>query len=215
MSAPSETYTIQLVQIQSGKRLAIIPELNSAPDGVICHREARGMGYRATPQGKGLSPEITIVSVADAVHLAVGSSLIADKRGYETPTGSETVARYQRDSVGTWESHNVFAKKCGEYGLYKPEEGKITQKTLWQSDKPIVAMKSRNGNGVKGLTERPLEGDTTARLRAGERLSTKPNPMTCLDREQGGFSEEPCAGNLQARFCERIYSGLIISWRWL
>jgi hypothetical protein len=121
MSAPSEAYIIQLVQIQSEERLATTSELNSATDGVICHREARGMGYRATPQGKGLSPEIPLISEvaipyycgmmkADAVHLAVGSSLITVMRGYETPTGSETVARYQKDSIGTWESRNVPEK---------------------------------------------------------------------------------------------------------
>ena len=126
MSAPSESYIIQLVQIQFEERLATTSELNSATDGVICHREAGGMGCRATPpvcrpdgtgrQGKGLNPEITIVSVADAVHLAVGSSLITVRRGYENPTGSETVARYQKDSIGTWESHSVSVKRR-IYGL--------------------------------------------------------------------------------------------------
>jgi hypothetical protein len=152
---------------------------------------------------------------ADAVHLAAGNSLITVKRGYETPTGSKTVARYQRDCIGTWESHNVFAKMCGGYWFFKSEEDEITQMTLWQSDKSIVALKSRNGDGAKGLTERPLEGDTTASLRPGERLSTKPNPMTCLDRKQGGFSEEPCAGNLHARFCEGTYNRLFEKRRWL
>ncbi len=151
MSAPSKTYTIQLVEIQSGKRLAIIPELNSAPDGVICHREARGMGYRATTQVKGLSPEISVISEvatpnnngvgkADAVHLAAGNSLITVKRGYETPTclprhrqaGSETVARYQKDSIGTWESYNVPEKVwvAAMAVAYKPEEGKVIQTCL-------------------------------------------------------------------------------------
>lgn len=167
MSVPSEAYTIQLVQIQSGERLATTSELNSAPDGVICHREARGMGYRATTQAKGLSPEIPVISEvgipfsngmmkADAVHLAVGSSLITVMRGYKTPTGSETVARYQKDSIGTWESHNVLEKVwvAAMAVAYKPEEGKAIQMALWQSDKPIVALKSRNGDRAKGLTGR-------------------------------------------------------------
>jgi len=50
--------------------------------------------------------------------------------------------------------------------------------TLWQSDKPIVAMKQSNVCGAKGLTRRPLEGDTTARLGTEVRLSTKPKPVT-------------------------------------
>lgn len=68
MSAPGKAYVIQLVEIQPEVRVATTSELNPAPGGVTCHREARGMGYRATTQVKGLSPGITIVSVADAVH---------------------------------------------------------------------------------------------------------------------------------------------------
>lgn len=62
------------------------------------------MGYRAALQGKGLSPEIPVISElaipfsngvgkADAVYLAAGNSLITAMRDYETPTGSETVPR--------------------------------------------------------------------------------------------------------------------------
>ena len=47
--------------------------------------------------------------------------------------------------------------------------------------------KFRNGNGAKGLTERPLEGDTTARHRTGKQLSTKPNPVTYSLVDKEGF----------------------------
>jgi hypothetical protein len=79
------------------------------------------MGYRATPQGKELSPEITIMSEAN------------------------------KNSIGTWESHNVPEKVwvATMAVAYKPEEGKAIQMALWQSDKSIVVMKSRNRDGEK------------------------------------------------------------------
>ena len=61
-----------------------------------------------------------VVSVADTVHLVASNSLITAMRGYKTPTGSETVARCQKDRLGTRESHNVSAK--GGYRLFKSEE---------------------------------------------------------------------------------------------
>jgi RNA-directed DNA polymerase len=138
--------------------------------------------YRAITQVKGLSPEIPVVSVADTVHLVAGSMPITVKRGYEHPTGSETVARYQMDRLGTRESHNVSAK--GGYGLFKSEEDEIIQMTLWQSDKPIVAMKQSNVCGAKGFTEmRGEDRDTTSTLRGGYRLSTKLSSLTLRARE--------------------------------
>ena len=53
MTAPSEAHIIQLAKIQSEESLAPCSELNAAPDGVTCHREARGMGYWAATQVKG------------------------------------------------------------------------------------------------------------------------------------------------------------------
>ena len=70
MSAPREVCLVQPVRIRSERRLAAGSELNPAPDRVTGHREARGMGYRATTQVKGLSPVIPVIPVADA-----GSSL--------------------------------------------------------------------------------------------------------------------------------------------
>lgn len=148
-------------------------------------------------QVKGLSPEIPVISEvgisavgfadvmkADAVHLAAGSSLITDKRGYETPTGSETVARYYRDRLGTRESHNVSAKKYGGYGLLKPEKGKVIQMTLWRSDYSIVSGKSTKVDGEKGIAGmRWGDRDTTSALRGGYRLSTKLSSLTLRAKE--------------------------------
>ena len=77
MSVPSKVHTILLVKIQPEERLAATSELNLASSLVTGCCEARGMGYWAATQVKGLSPEITIVSVADVVHLAEGITLIA------------------------------------------------------------------------------------------------------------------------------------------
>ena len=77
MSAPSKTYNIQLVQIQPGERLATTPELHLAPSLVTDCSEARGMGYWAATQVKGLSPEMIVVSVADVLLPTEGNTLIA------------------------------------------------------------------------------------------------------------------------------------------
>ena len=79
MGVPSKARTIQLVKIQLEERLATTSELNLAPSLVTGCCEAEGMGYWAATQVKGLSSEITIVSVADAFHLAEGSILITIK----------------------------------------------------------------------------------------------------------------------------------------
>ena len=69
MGAPSKAHIIQLVthngwqnmrqlslfeeakwEVQSRERLATIPEVNPAPDGVTCHGEARG--WDTGPQRK-------------------------------------------------------------------------------------------------------------------------------------------------------------------
>lgn len=153
MSAPRKAYTIQLVKIQPEERVATTSELNSAPGWVTCHREARGMGYWATTQVKGLSLEITIVSEVETVHEVEDSSLIVVMRDGENPTGSKTVARYQMEYVGTWETQYIPVKVCDD----KPINGKELQMMYWESDQLIVAMKPRNGGGAKGLAGKPLE----------------------------------------------------------
>ena len=57
--------------------------------------------------------EIFIVPEADVVHVTKGSTLIADSlnrtwRGDKCPAGSETVALYQMDIMGTREAQSVL-----------------------------------------------------------------------------------------------------------
>ena len=137
------------MKIQPEERLATSSELNPAPacrepqgrtGGVTCHREARGMRYWAATKVTGLSPEITIMSEADVVH-PCGRQDSHNRywRGYASPTGSETVARYQVDSVGTREARNAPVRVW----VTKPIDGKASQMALWESDQPIVVMRSR------------------------------------------------------------------------
>jgi len=174
MSAPSKACNIQLVKIQSGERLAITPELTFAPDRVTCLREAKGSGYRATTQVKELSPEITCVGGRYCSLSRRQNSCSRKWQGDKSPTGSETVALYQRDIAGTWENRCIPNRVCDN----KPINGKDAQMIYRWSDKLVVARKFRNRNGAKGLTGRPLEREATARLRAGEQLPIEPNPET-------------------------------------
>ncbi|MBT9161066.1 MAG: hypothetical protein DDT27_01440 [Dehalococcoidia bacterium] len=156
MSAPSKARVVQLVKIQSEERLATTSELNLAPSPVMGCREARGMGYWAATQVKGLSPEITIVSVADVVHLCGRQNSHSRYwQGYASPTGSETVARYQGDDMGTREAQGVprYIGVCNT----KPIDSKVLQMTLWESDQLIVPWKQGNACGGKGLTGELLE----------------------------------------------------------
>ena len=168
MSVPSKIHNSQLVQIQPEERLAATSELNLAFCLVTGSGEAKGMGYWAATQVKGLSPEIFIVPEADVVHLTEGSTLIADSpnlqswniagssgtwRGDASPAGSETVARYQKDIMGTREGQSVLL--TGVCAI-KPIDGKIVQTTLWESDQFIVPLKRGNARGGKGLAVEPL-----------------------------------------------------------
>ncbi|KAF5435063.1 hypothetical protein C5S35_12315, partial [Candidatus Methanophagaceae archaeon] len=88
-------HNIQLVKIQPEERLAASSELNPASCLVTGCGEARGMGYWAAMQVKGLSHEIFIVPEADVVPLTEGSTHIADSlngtwQGDASPAGSET-----------------------------------------------------------------------------------------------------------------------------
>ena len=104
---------------------------------------------------RGLSPEITIVSEADVVHLCGRrNSRNRDRRGYASPTGSETVARYQKDNMGTREARSAPVRVWGS----KPETGKLSQMALWESDQLIAVRKQGNarseGAGRKTDVER-------------------------------------------------------------
>ena len=157
MSVPSKIHNIQLVQIQPKEKSATL-ELNLASSLVTGCGEAKGMGYWAATQVKGLSPEIFIISVADVVHVTEGSTLVTASlnrtwRGDESLTGSETVARYQMDIMGTREGQSVLL--TGVCAI-KPIDGKIVQTTLWESDQFIVPEKRGNARGGKGLAVEPL-----------------------------------------------------------
>ena len=155
MRAPSKAYTFQLVKIQPEERLATTSELNLAPSSVTNCREAKGMGYWAATQVKGLSSEI---------HHRVGGRYCALSRrqyshnrywrGYASPTESETVARYQKESMGTREAQSVLHKGVCDN---KSINGELLQKTLWESDQLIVVRKQGNACGAKGLAGVPLE----------------------------------------------------------
>ena len=175
MSVPRQTCTINPVEIRDEGRLATASELNPAPGGVTCHREARGKGCWAVTQVKGLSPEKLVVSEADAFHVAQGNILITVRQGDENPTGSETTARHQMERVGTWETRHFPERVCGD----KPYKGKESQMRWRESDKPIVVMKPRNGGGAKGLTiMRQVPAETSAGHRAGKRMATQTGTLT-------------------------------------
>ena len=197
MSAPSKAYTIQLVKIQPEERLATASELNPAPGGVTCHREARGMGYRAATQVKGLSHEITIISEADDVHL-FGRQYSHSRywRGYASPTGSETVARYQKDSVGTREAQCISRS----FGICddKPINGKESQMMHWESDQLIVVMKQGNACRAKGLARKLLGQGYICQTQNWETDVNKTEPITYLNSGEEAFSKSRMRENLKS-----------------
>ena len=170
------------MKIQPEERLATTSELNPTPSLVTGCCEAKGMGYWAATQVKGLSHEITNVSVVDVVHLTEDSTLIAvTGQGDASPTGSETVARYQRDIMGTRETQSVLLNGVCPI---KPINGKILQTTLWESDQLIVPKKQGNACGGKGLAGvRCGDRDTPSTPRGGRGVSTKLLSITLRARE--------------------------------
>ncbi len=182
MSAPSEAHTIQLVKIQSEERLATTSELNLAPSSVTNCCGAKGMGYWAATQVKRLSPEITSVSAVDSFHVAEDSILITvGRRGGENPTGSESVARYQMDSMGTREAQSVLRRGVCNSKLINSE---LLQKALWESDQPIVLRKQGNACGGKGLTGEPMEQGDILHTQRWIKDVNKTVFITCpIDRE--------------------------------
>jgi len=75
LECAEKVHAIQLVRFQLEERLATTSELNLAPSLVTDCREARGMGYWAATQVKGLSPENEQVSAADTFQAVAGSTL--------------------------------------------------------------------------------------------------------------------------------------------
>ena len=114
---------------------------------------------------KVMSPEILVILEADVVcvtessiHTTISPNLqswdIAESsgtwQGDMSPTGSKTVAWYQKETIGTRETQYAFPKGVCDI---KPMNGKILQIAFWESDQSIVLLKQGNSCGGKGLTE--------------------------------------------------------------
>ena len=142
-----------------------------------------GTRYQAVTQVKGLSPEIPVVSEAEAVHLAEGSSLIPGRRrGDKNLTGSVTTARYQKERAGTREAQSI--PRDNGVCVSKPMDGELRQKMLWESDQFIVVKKQGNACGAKGLAVMSRGGrETSSTHRGGQRKSTKLSSLS--DRALG------------------------------
>ena len=127
-----------------------------------------------------MSPEILMILEADVVLLTEGSTLIADSlngtwQGDASPAGSETVARYQTDIMGTRESQSVLLMSvCA----IKPIDGKIVQMILWESDQSIVPLKWGNAQGGKGLAVEPLGQGHIHRTKRRIKEGNKTGPIT-------------------------------------
>ena len=112
-----------------------------------------------------ISPEILMILEADVVcvtegsiHTTVslnlrswniaGSHMIL--RGGVRPAGSQTVAWYQMEIMGTREAQYALPG-MGVCDI-KPINGKIPQMVYWESDQLILPRKQGNSCGGKGLT---------------------------------------------------------------
>jgi len=123
---------------QPQQRLATNCVVNSAYREVTNYMKPEGARYLAVTKVKGLSPEIINMSMAEAFHLAGGNILIPDRRrGDKNLTGSETMAQYQKERIGTLVNQSVPQKYNGVY-VSKPIDGKVRQMALWESDQSIL-----------------------------------------------------------------------------
>ena len=168
-----------------------------------------GTRYWAVTQVKGLSPETPNVSEAEAVHLAEGSSLAtAKRRGGKNLTGSETTARYQKEKAGTRETQSVPHEYSGVCDN-KPIDGKLMQKTPWESDRSIVVEKQGNACGAKGsaVMERG-DRDTSSTHRGGPRKSTKLSSLSVRAREKPRMRFTSLVHNLTVGFLGECFREL-------
>ena len=137
--------------------------------------------HRDTTQVKVLSPEISpCVGGRSCSYSNRQNSYNRKWQGDKSPTGSESVSRCQRADVNSGEP--MYSQtECG----LKPIDGKIPQNIIhWQSDYPIVSVKSLNGDGEKGIAvmQRDVR-DTSAALRGGAQMSTKLTSLTLRAQE--------------------------------
>ena len=168
---------------------------NSAYGEVTNHMKPEGTRYQAVTQVKGLSPEIPNDSEAEAVHSAEGNSLATDRRrGGKNLAGSKTMARYQKGKAGTRETQSVPCEKR-RVCINKPIDGKLRQKTLWESDRSIVVEKQGNACGAKGSAVMDRgDRDTSSTHRGGPRKSTKQSSLS-----------ERARGNPRERFTSLVH----------
>jgi RNA-directed DNA polymerase len=138
--------------------------------------------HRVTTQVKGLSPEITIVSEADAVHYDAGRILDATKgEARQNPTGSETVTRCQ---MGSDMNSGEPMPSLIEFPD-KPINGKEGEDIGHrQSDYSVVSTKPVKAGGEKGIAMvQRVVGETSAGHGTGERMETQLATLTQRARE--------------------------------
>ena len=155
------------MKIQPEERLATTSEPNPARRLVTGCCEAGGTGYQAAIEKvKVISPEILMILEADVVCVTEGSirttvslnlrswntaGSAGTLRGGVSPAGSQTVAWYQMETMGTRETQYTLLTGLGVCDV-KPIDGKISQMAYWESDQPILPLKQGNACGGKGLT---------------------------------------------------------------
>jgi group II intron reverse transcriptase/maturase len=169
-------------EVQPQQRLATDCVANSAYEEATNHMKPEGARYWAVTQVKELSPEIPVVSEAEAVHVAEGRSLIPDRRrGDKALTGSEATARYQKEKAGTRETRSI--PRDNGVCVSKPMDGELRQKMLRESGQFIVVKKQGNACGAKGLAVMDRGGrDTSSTHRGGARKSTKLSSLSVRAR---------------------------------
>ena len=121
--------------------------------------ELEGGRHRDTTQVKGLSPEINHrVGGRCCSCSSRHNSCNRNGQDCKNPTGSETVSRCQRTDMNSGEP-----KYPQESMRQQVPKDKESQKVSWQSDYPIVSMKSMKVDGGKGIEGMRLGiGDTSA-----------------------------------------------------
>jgi len=205
--AKMKSRQLEIWEVHPHQRLAPRCVGNSAAEEVTNLSKPEGTSFEAVTQVKVLSPEKTIVSEAEAFHLAEGSSRVTDRRRDDaTLTGSKSTASKQKDEAGTWETLQAsqieicFSKSGGD----KPE-----QKVCRESDKPIVARKQGNACGAKGLTVAVWEErDTSSTLRGGQRKSTKLSSLSLLARRDKRLKFTSLMHIMDEEFLEECYREL-------
>ena len=109
---------------------------------------------------KVISPEIPQILEADVVCATEGSihttvsPIFGTRQGDVSPAGSQTVAWYQTETMGTREAQYALLVPPKGIGVcdVKPIDGKSPQTAYRESDSLIVPMKQGNSCGGKGRT---------------------------------------------------------------